>query len=176
MKITHLILVLIIFLSSSCSAMTGTVIDAETGKPIEGAVVFVEWTITKGLPGLTYGKTYKVEEVVTDNKGNFRIIGTINPFVKPPVIAIYKKGYIVWNNQYIFPLWNKRTDFEYKNNAIIKLEKFKEDFSHNDHVSFISSAAISGSGGKLFDDAYSWERTLAREELEKRQKTGIKKR
>jgi hypothetical protein len=175
MKITYLILVFTIFLCSTCSAMTGTVIDAETGKPIEGAVVLVQWTVTKGLPGLTYGKTYKVEEVVTDNKGNLRINGTFNPFVNPPIIAVYKKGYVAWNNQYIFPLWRPRTDFKYENNAIIKLEKFKKEFSHNDHVSFISSAAISGSGGKLFDDAYSWERILAREELEKRQKTVIEK-
>jgi hypothetical protein len=49
--------------------MTGTVQDAETGAPIEGAVVFVEWTKTKGLPGLTSTKVYKIVEVETDKDG-----------------------------------------------------------------------------------------------------------
>lgn len=159
--------IIIVLIGAACSAgMSGTVVDTETGKPIEGAVVLVEWTVTKGVPGLSYGKTYKVVEKVTNKEGKFRFLGVLNPFVNPPIIVVYKKGYVAWNNKYIFPTWAKRTDFEYKDNAIIRLEFFKKEFAYHDHVAFISSAAISGSGGKLFEDAYLWERILVRKEME----------
>jgi len=66
---TILSLLLILTISGCYPEMTGTVQDAETGAPIEGAVVFVEWTKTKGLPGLTSTKVYKIVEVETDKDG-----------------------------------------------------------------------------------------------------------
>src|SRR3989338_10920318 len=88
MKIALTIL-LIIFSLSSCSyaGMSGTVIDAETGRPIEGAVVLVEWTMTKGI-GLTHTDSYKVVEKVTDKNGKFSVSGVSNPFVDPPMIVV----------------------------------------------------------------------------------------
>ena len=105
------IVLALIFLTAGCyGEITGTVIDAETGQPIEGAVVLVEWTVTKGL-GLTYTQSYQVIEVVTDKDGKATVSGVFNPFVNPPHVTIYKKGYVAWNNEYIFPDYKKRTDF-----------------------------------------------------------------
>ena len=58
MKIlTPCLAILLVFMVGSCSAeITGTVVDAETGKPIEGAVILVEWTMTKGVPGMSHTK------------------------------------------------------------------------------------------------------------------------
>jgi len=167
-----MLLLILTFLPSGCyGEITGTVVDAQTGKPIEGAVVLAEWTITKGLPGMSYTETYKTIEVLTEKNGRFTIPEVFHPLVnRPPHFVVYKKGYIAWSNQYIFPTWEKRKDFEYKNGLTIRLEHFKKGFSHYDHVSFISSAAISGGGGKLLEEAYSWERILARQELEKRKR------
>ena len=53
--ITPCLAILLVFMVTNCSAeITGTVVDAETGKPIEGAVVLVEWTMTKGVPGMSH--------------------------------------------------------------------------------------------------------------------------
>ncbi len=172
-KILILTIILSLTIASCYAGMSGTVVDAETEMPIEGAVVLVNWTITKGVPGLSYGEDYKTVEAVTDKEGKFKVSGVLNPFVNPPTIVVYKKGYVAWNNEYIFPSWAKRTDFEYKDNAFIKLEYFKKEFTHQDHVAFISSAAISSNGGKVFEDAYLWERILSRKEMETHKKIGI---
>lgn len=171
MKISQLLLIFtMLFLISGCYAeITGTVIDAETGEPIEGAVILVEWTKKHGL-GLTYTESYKVIEAVTDKDGKVTISGVFSPFVRPPSVTVYKKGYAAWNNQYIFPTWERRKDFKYQDETVIRLEQFKKEFSHYDHVSFISSGAVSGSGGKLLEDAYLWERILAQQEIERRKK------
>lgn len=138
MKTYYLVLIILLFfLTSGCYAnMTGTVVDAETGKPIEGAVVLVEWTKTKGI-GLTYHEVEKIMEVATDKEGKFNVSGVSNPFVDPPMIVVYKEGYIAWRNDYIFPGFKKRTDFKYKNEIKIKLDKFKEEYSHDEHHSFM---------------------------------------
>ncbi len=130
-------LLLILTISGCYPEITGTVLDAETGAPIEGAIVFVQWTKTKGLPGLTYHEIYKILEVETDKDGKFTISGTLSPFVDSPEVVIYKRGYIAWRNDFIFPGWKKRTDFKYQNDILIKLEKFKEGSSHKEHLDFI---------------------------------------
>ena len=129
-------LFLILLLPGCSGGITGTVIDVETGKPIEGAIVLVEWTMTKGI-GLTHTDSYKVVEKVTDKNGKFSVSGVSNPFVDPPMIVVYKDGYIAWRNDYIFPGFKKRTDFIYKNGVILKLEKFKKEYSHKEHLYFI---------------------------------------
>ena len=54
MKLKHIFLtILFLFVMAGCEGtITGIVVDAETGKPIEGAVILVEWTKAKGLPGM----------------------------------------------------------------------------------------------------------------------------
>lgn len=62
----------------SFTEIKGTVIDAETKKPIEGVVVVALWKINwRGRPGIYYeGGTAKVihaEEAVTDKDGKYTI-------------------------------------------------------------------------------------------------------
>jgi len=176
MRIKILILVLIISLSlmvTGCSAdMSGIVIDAETGKPIEGAVVLVEWTIEKGLPGLGHTESYKVVEVITDKEGKFKVSGVFNPLVDPPDVTVYKKGYIAWNNKYIFPDYRKREDFIWRNNILIKIGYFNESkYSYSDHIMFIHGSinyGLPGSEKKLMEEAIRWEQLKA---IEKQMKT-----
>ncbi len=164
MKITHVILVMtLILLSTSCSAgMTGTVVDAETGKPIEGAVVHVEWTKTKGIPGLTYRETYKIAEAVTDKEGNFSISKFLRPPVNPPTVVVYKRGYVAWRNDFIFPDYRRREDFKWTNNIVVKLEHFKK-YSHSQHISFIRTSLSLTTSSKL-DQAFSPEIIFAEKE------------
>jgi len=166
--ICSLLLLTSILTTSGCYAeMKGIVLDAETGVPIEGAVVFVEWTRTKGLPGLTSTKVHKILEVETGKDGKFAISGTLSPFANPPLAVIYKRGYVAWRNDFIFPGYKKRTDFKYQKDMVIKLEKFQEGFSRKEHISFIGHgidyemADPNSPENRKLENAFRWEKYLA---------------
>lgn len=137
-----------------------TVIDAETGKPIEGAVILAEWTTARGF-GYTTQDSYKVTQVITDKDGKTKISGYIfNILVLKPSLTIYKKGYVAWNNKKIFPEYKERTDFSWSNAYLFKrhvfrLERFKEGiYSHCDHHSFIYFPL---GDVAIFSEAVRWE-------------------
>lgn len=153
--------------SASSSAISGTVIDAETGSPIEGAVVLVEWTKAEGVPGLVSTKSYKVVEAVTDKDGKFTVEDVKKLLIDPPDVTVYKKGYVAWSSRWIFPDWRNRTDFKWGTTSLFKLEHFKPEYSYDKHVSFISLSTNSSLGGEktLIEKAYRWEELKASSEL-----------
>ena len=115
----------------SCSIkkeIIGTVIDAKTGQAIEGAVVLVEWFKTEGVPGLTSTKVYKAVEAVTDNHGKFTIENVKKLLIDPPDVTVYKKGYVAWNDKYIFPDYKHRVDFKWGKTSVISLDRFEPDY------------------------------------------------
>ena len=157
----HSLIFFLFFMAGSCGAeITGKVIDAETQQPIEGALILVEWTIAKGLPGMSQTEPHEIEEVLSKKDGSFKIKTYLNPFLDNPRITIYKKAYVAWNNEYIFPGWTKRDKFELRDGMSIRLEPFKKEYSRADHVSFLNSITH---WGKQIGKAYRWE------ELEKEQ-------
>jgi hypothetical protein len=169
-----ILLIASMFSVSGCSAyysdMTGTVVDAETGKSIEGAVVLVEWTKRVGL-GDYHTESVKVVEVVTDKKGEFTVTGLINPFVDPPDVTVYKKGYVAWNNRSIFPDYKRRDDFVWKSGSVFKLEHFVSSYSYDAHVSFINSmisSTIAYDRKKGMREAFEWETDLAYKEVKEK--------
>lgn len=142
-----LFVVLLIFISRIYFPKTGTVVDAETGKPIEGAVVLVEWTKIKGF-GLTYTESYKVAEMLTDKDGRVSLPGCYSPIVNAPDVTVYKKGYVAWSSNFIFPTWEHRKDYMWGSGNIYKLEKFADTYSYTEHESFTSRA---------INDTIGWE-------------------
>jgi hypothetical protein len=171
-KYVPIAFVLVLLVANCCFAVTWKVVDADTGEPIEGAVVLVEWTKKKGLPGFTHTKVYKIIEKETDMKGEVRIKRVLNPFVDPPCIVIYKQGYVAWRNDYIFPDYKKRTDFKFGSSDVKKLEKWKAKYSHSIHHLFMSSGILS-SGLKhvpKFHKLLNEESKLSTIEAEKRKK------
>lgn len=165
-------LISLAFIPACYAEITGTIVDAETGEPIEGAVVLVEWTEEKGLPGLLYHESYKVIEVVSDKDGKVKIEnGVFNPTVEPPDVTVYKKGYVAWNNKFIFPDYRKRKDFRWKDGYVFRLERFRDEYTHNAHSSFISMAigVLEFEKKRLIHNAVRWEEIKAFEE-----RTGIK--
>lgn len=168
MKIKYALsaILFLIFITGCNGEITGIVVDAETGQPIEGAVILVEWTEAKGLPGMSYTESYKVVEVVTDKDGKASIEGAFSPFISGPRVTVYKKGYVAWNNEFIFPDWEKRTDFKWENNYVFKLEKFKPEYSYDKHTSFLSFSILGGAyeQKKLIYNAIRWEQLKASEE------------
>ncbi len=154
--------------------ITGTVVDAETGKPIEGAVVLVEWTIKKGI-GDKHTESVKVAEVLTDKDGKFDLPGCYRSFVEKPDLAVYKKGFVTWSSRNIFPTWENRKDFQWASNNRYMLEKFKTTYSYTDHYMFTTGAinsTIDSERKQLFFKMYSVaeEDKVIKEQNEKDQK------
>lgn len=178
MKMKHTLLTIItfFFLYSACDAgVTGVVVDQETAKPIEGAVVLVKWTETKGLPGLTHTVTYKIFEALTDKDGKITIPHVLNPMVNPPVVTVYKKGYVAWNSKTIFPGFRERSDFKLSEGYVFKLEPFKPEYTHYAHMQFIKSSPVSPldvTEKNLLRKAVGWEQLKA--DQESRSKTQLK--
>jgi hypothetical protein len=148
-NIVLIAVMLSLVITAGCYAeTTATVVDVETGKPIEGAVVLVEWTKTKGVPGMSHTESAKVIEVVSDKDGKVVISGNIDPLVDPPNITIYRKGYVAWHSRWIFPSWENRKDFQWRSGNVYGLEKFKDTYSYTDHQLFVSRA---------INDTIGWE-------------------
>jgi len=86
----------------------GSVVDVETGRPIEGAIVIGMWALTQ-IPGEGFGGYAKIQVVITDKEGNFTIPSwtTFKPWKLlsvthglAPKIVIYKPGYkLYWSTK-----------------------------------------------------------------------------
>ena len=152
--------------TSFLKSISGTVIDAETGKPVEGTAVLAEWTRRSGI-GDYHTVSVRATNTVTDKEGKFHMLGPLHPFVDPPDVTIYKKGYVAWNNKRIFSDYRHRQKSEDMYQAI-KLEHFKKSYSYNRHIGFIgvcSNDALASHKKRKFAEAYEWELDLAREEV-----------
>jgi hypothetical protein len=179
-----------------CHSITGTVIDEETGRPIEGAVSVCVWMKTGGLIEVTHSVA-KVTEGVSDKKGRIKIKGTWRIGLDDPKLTIYKRGYVAWNNNELFKIpeeierglkfnstadkihklteLDRRKDFAWKNGFVARLERWKEGYSFIEHEGFISRYT-SGAQTPRFRAAIRWEREFQVKEMdmiiEKNQKEG----
>lgn len=163
-----LLMTMLLIITGCYGSMTGTVVDAEKGKPIEGAVVLVEWTRATGI-GDKHTSSVKVVEKITDKEGKFSVSVPLNPFVDPPDVTLYKKGYVAWSSRIIFPDWRNRADFKWVSNYTFRLEHFKSEYSYDEHTSFIHSVTNSSIGTKkVISAAYRWEELKASDELDEK--------
>ncbi len=154
--------------------MTGKVLDAGTGQPVEGAVVHVEWTITKGcVPSLTFREHYKTSETVTNKNGSFFLPGVLNPLTNlKPDFVIYKKGYIAWRAYATFPDYNheRAKNFDWRLRNTFRLERFVEGmYSYSDHLSYFERGIEIDIDSKL-RQAYEWEYTMRKKESDQYRK------
>jgi hypothetical protein len=165
--ITLLVLFFMYSITFARSMISGQVVDAETGKPIENAAFYIHWWKVTGPPGLTSGVDVETAEGLTDSNGNFNV-PKHSTFFKEFQMAIYKKGHVCWSSEKIFPKWEDRKDFKLKNKMVINLEKFKEGYSIEDHARFTIFAAISCKSE--FDVAIEQERKIKYLAIQKEKK------
>ncbi len=130
--------------ANSPRTIRGQVLDAQTRQPIAGAVVLGVWTRVAGLPGLHHSELVGVREVETDAEGRFALERPLSLPLDEESVTIYKFGYVAWNNLYIFPNSEVRTDQRVP--PEILLERFPAGQSHRKHLSFISGATRTAMG------------------------------
>jgi hypothetical protein len=152
---------------------TATVIDDETGNPIEGAVAIAIWSDDKKdckLPEALEGGCFEFRnavEAVSGKDGGIYILG----FWKTtdgqggsgnrydPRLTVYKFGYVCWDQQRIFhptSSWEDRKDFN-RDNRIVRLKKWPEDMNFRSHSSFMSNVT-SGNIGDALQQLFNKER------------------
>jgi hypothetical protein len=149
------------------------VVDADSGAPVDNAVVVCVWWNTEGLlPGLTSTKTYRVTEGLTDSQGRYLVPGmrSSNPRILPPILTVYKRGYAAWNSREIFPDRRKRTDFHWGDGEMLRMEKWEDKYSHVEHVDYFISLWTHDAVDKglfLLNEAMAWESKLTNGERNK---------
>jgi hypothetical protein len=171
-----ILLLMTIMVPSVCFAKkpTGTVIDEETGKPVDGAVAICIWRRGEfSLNGFFEGGfevVSKIVETTSDKDGNFNIPGYwgIN-IISQPNLNVYKFGYVLWDSNSIF-MDGERSDFN-KDNRIVKLQKWPKKFSFVEHSIYINAATggnYSEAKDKIFFKAVRQELPFKSRELDVR--------
>lgn len=144
-----LIVIAFLFLLAGCyPGINGKVVDATTGKPLEGVIVLAQWTKTGGLPGLTSSAPYAIRETETDKDGIFHISGVYYPFVDQPELVIYKEGYTPWRNDMDFKDMVKYDKNIWQNNITYKLNYLNKGYAIDWLRIFVTSGIIGSSAGK----------------------------
>jgi len=154
-----LILTLLILSTSACARrmIQGRVVDAVTGKTIEKAAVYIEWSkIGSGPPGLAGSVRVERAEDISDAEGIFHV-PKYSTLLKDFQMAVYKKGYVCWSNEDIFPTYEKRKGFRLEDGVVIKLERFKNEYSKEKHAYFTTISSTGRKGNGLFEQAIKSE-------------------
>jgi hypothetical protein len=114
----------------SAEAIEGWVVDAESGKPLEGVIVVAHWQLQGGFEGGTPVNELNILEATTDQNGRysfpawgpkFALMGKLRS--ESPEILMYKQGY---KFQRLLSDWHPNMDTSKSdwNRKTIKLERF----------------------------------------------------
>ncbi len=144
---------------------TGRVLDSGSGKPISGALVYASWELVRGVGFVVPGGA-KVYVTRTNTDGRYQIPppdslpGGATRAVASFRLVVYKRGYVAYRSDRIFPGDERRFDFVQLGNRV-GLERWNPDLSHVDHLRFV------GGGGAL-RRACAWEVHAAVAQIEGR--------
>ncbi len=170
-KLSMMFLLLVLF-TSGCGVrypVKGKVVDAETGKPIEGAAVGIHWYDYSGrsclAPPFASGYTgIETASDLTDADGVFKIPD--RPFTKYSM-GVYKKGYVCWSSETIFHPerpWEEALETRILSwvvpGMVIRLEPWKEGYSAFEHSTFVGSVNRTVDGARHFEEATREERSI----------------
>ncbi|HPS55698.1 MAG TPA: carboxypeptidase-like regulatory domain-containing protein [Sedimentisphaerales bacterium] len=143
---------------------SGTVVDAVTGKPIEGAVVTMEWFFAGGFFIPEGGALAAFYETKTDERGRYKIPnlhingGYWHSTLEHENVMIYKDGYSGYEvsdssspkSGYSFASNSEDQPYSKKRN-FVKLFPFKSSDSHREHIEWIQTFPYSGCPEKLLE-------------------------
>ena len=123
----------------------GLVVDAETDRPIAGAVVAGSWAFERGV-GLVgpAGANELVTETGADGRYRLPALSKLpdgaSMRVRRFTLIVYQKGYVGWRSDRRFPSGEPRQDFSQRGNRV-RLEKWRDGLVHAQHLVFLGGGA-----------------------------------
>jgi hypothetical protein len=141
----------------------GMVVDADTDRPIAGAVVAASWAFERGIGfQAPAGANEVVTETGADGRYTIPRIGELpsglSTRVRRFTLIVYHRGHVVWRSDRRFPDRQARRDFSQRGNRV-RLEKWQPTYRHSDHLVFMG-------GGARIRNVAAWELQTAAMELE----------
>jgi hypothetical protein len=141
----------------------GIVLDADTERPVAGAIVAASWAFERGI-GLQgpAGSHEVVVESGVDGRYSIPRLTDIpsgaSTRVRRFTLTVYKRGHVAWRSDRRFPDRGVRTDFSQRGNRV-HLDKWQPGWRHAEHLVFLG-------GGPKVKAAAAWELQPAALELE----------
>jgi len=132
---------------------TGRVVDAETDRPIVGALVYASWRFVGGF-GFDEPTGWREHIGSTDANGGYRVpklaggpgsSSRLSDFH----IVIYKRGSVAFRSDRRFDDFGPRNDFT-QTGGKLALARWKPEYSHVRHLRFVG-------GGPTLSELTSWE-------------------
>jgi hypothetical protein len=141
----------------------GIVVDADTERPIAGALVAASWAFERGVG---FQAPLAAHEVVTETGADGRyqiprlesVPSGLSTRVRRFTIIVYHRGHVGWRSDRRFPGRLARRDFSQRGNRV-RLEKWMPTLAHAEHLLFLG-------GGSRIRTAAAWEAQTAAMELE----------
>ncbi|HET6147441.1 MAG TPA: hypothetical protein VFH68_07885 [Polyangia bacterium] len=141
----------------------GIVVDADTERPIAGALVAASWAFERGVG---FQAPLAAQEVVTETGADGRyqiprlesLPSGLSTRVRRFTIIVYHRGHVGWRSDRRFPGRLPRRDFSQRGNRV-RLEKWLPTLAHAEHLLFLG-------GGSRIRTAAAWEAQTAVVELE----------
>lgn len=122
---------------------TGRVIDAASGAPVAGALVYATWTLESGS-GLPIPGGFREHVGSTDASGNYAVPATATPGpgtrITDFTMVVYKRGFVAYRSDRRFADLGPRLDFAQQNHQVL-LERWREDYSHARHLRYVGGGA-----------------------------------
>lgn len=139
---------------------SGRVVDAASGDPVPGALVYATWSYQAGY-GVSQATGHREQVVSTDTNGRYAI-KAVNSRKSEGRLAnfhlvIYKRGYVGYRSDRRFTDFGPRLDFAQLHNQVV-LERWHSDLSHVRHLRYVG-------GGAAISALTSWEADEASLEL-----------
>jgi hypothetical protein len=123
----------------------GIVVDAETDRPITGALVAGSWAFERGI-GLNGPAGASEVTTETGADGRYRLPaldplpGGASMHVRRFTLIVYHQGYVGWRSDRQFPEGSIRRDFSQRGNRV-RMTKWREELLHNQHLLFLGGGA-----------------------------------
>jgi len=118
--------------ASAFFGATATIVDDETGEPIEGAIALAQWMKYSYMRNLLEGGSHyltKAKETTSNKAGKIYISGYWSwiPFTGTPHLTVYKPGYALWNSKKdIIPVKDPPPKGFNRFTKVVRLVKFEK--------------------------------------------------
>jgi hypothetical protein len=144
----------------------GIVLDADTDRPVAGALVAASWAFERGI-GLQAPLAAREVVVESGVDGRYAIPrledlpGGASTRLRRFTLIVYRRGHVAWRSDRRFGPGSvaaaRRRDFSQRGNRV-RLEKWQPGFHHAEHLVFLG-------GGEKVRAAAAWELQPAAMEL-----------